>query len=55
MIVEKQKFEASSNNKKYKIEGIYNSAFYTRKLKMSYLLCFYYFVLWKSDFQDRST
>lgn len=42
--VEKQKFEANDDNKKYKIEDVYNNLVYIRESKLSYLLGYYYWV-----------
>ena len=41
-IAEKLEFEASGNNKEYKIEVICDSTVYTRESKTSYLLGLYY-------------
>ena len=48
------KFEAN-NNKKYKVDGIWNSAVYARKLAIRKLLRFYYLVLWKSYLEEKKT
>ena len=42
------KFEASKNNKKYKVESIYHYTVYIRKLKTGNLSGFYYLVLQNS-------
>lgn len=43
-IVKQLEFKASENNKEYKIENIYNSVIYTRKLDIGYLLGLYYII-----------
>ena len=40
-------FEAGSNDKKYKIEGIQDSAVYTKKLAIGHLPDLYYLIAWK--------
>ena len=41
---EKVEFETSSNNKKYKIEGIYNSLLYTRESEVGDLSGLYFLI-----------
>ena len=53
--VEQLKFEAGGNNKEYKVEGIYDSAIYARKLEAGHLPGFYYLVSWKDYPKDEST
>ena len=50
--VEQLKF--GSNNKEYKVEDIYNSAIYAKKLKAGHLLGFYYLISQKSYSEDES-
>ena len=46
--MEQLEFEASGNNKEYKVEGICDSAVYTKELEAGYLLDFHYLESWKS-------
>ena len=43
-IIEKLKFEVGGDNKKYKVEGICNSAVYAIESETGYLLSFYYLI-----------
>ena len=54
-MVERLKFEASSNNKEYKLKSICNNIVYIRKLKASHLLGFYYLVFLKNYSKDENT
>lgn len=45
-------FKTSNNSKMYKIETIWNSAIYIKKLK-GYLLDFFYLVVWKNNFKKK--
>ena len=53
--VEQLEFEAGSDNKKYELEGIYNSMVYARESEAGHLLGLYYLVFWKSYPKDKST
>ena len=53
--VEQLKFEASSDNKEYKVEGIYNIAVYAKESEAGYLLGLYYLIFWKDYLEDKST
>ena len=52
---EQLEFEAGGNNEEYKMEGIYDSAVYARKLETGHLPGFYYLVSWKSYSKDKNT
>ena len=54
-IAKQLEFEAGSNNKKYKVEGICKSAVYARELKASYLLGLYYLISCKDYSKDENT
>ena len=54
-IVEQLEFEAGGNNKEYKVEGICDSAVYTRKSKASHLPGLHYLISWKSYSENEST
>ena len=54
-IVEQLEFEAGSNNKKYEVEGICNSAVYARESEAGHLPGLYYLVPWKGYTKDEST
>lgn len=43
------------NNKKYKIEAIYNSMVYAKESKLEHQLGFYYLVLWKKYLEKENT
>ena len=49
------KFEANSKNKKYQVEGIWNSVVYVRELVRDYLPRLYYLVLWKGYPEEENT
>ena len=49
------KFKASGNNEKYEVEGICDSAVYTKKSETGYLPGLYYLVCWKNYPKDKST
>ena len=54
-IAKKLEFEAGDDNEDYKMEGICNSADYTRELKASHVPGFYYLISWKSYPKNKST
>ena len=54
-IAEQLEFEASSNNKTYKLESICNIAVYPTELEVSYLPSLYYLVLEKNYPKNKST
>ena len=45
---EQLEFEAGSNNKEFKLEGICDSAVYAKESEAGYLPGLYYLVSWKS-------
>lgn len=45
----------ASNNKKYKIEGIWDNAVYAKEFAASHLLSFYYLISWKGYFEKKNT
>ena len=45
-IVEQLEFEAGGNNKEYEVEGIHDSAVYTRKSEAGQLPGLYYLISW---------
>lgn len=47
-LVEKLKFQTNSSNNKYKVEDIYNSVIYAKKLKL------YYLVFWKNYYKNEN-
>ena len=48
-------FETGSNDKKYKMERICDSAVYAKKLATGHLLGLYYLVLWKNYPKEENT
>ena len=52
---EQLEFKAGGNNKKYKMEGICDSAVYAKELEVHYLLGLYYLISWKGYPKDKST
>ena len=54
-IAEQLEFEAGSNNKEYKVEGICDSAVYIKESEASHLSGLYYLLSWKSYPGDENT
>ena len=52
---EQLEFEAGGDDKEYKVEGICNSAIYTRKSEAGHLPGLYYLVSWKRYLKDKNT
>ena len=52
---EKLEFEAGGDNKEYKVEGIRNSAVYTKESETGHLPGLYYLVSWKGYPEDENT
>ena len=52
--VEQLEFEVGGDNEEYEVEGICNSAIYTRESEAGHLLGLYYLVSWKSYLEDES-
>ena len=52
---EQLEFEAGSDNKEYKVEGIRNSAVYAREFEAGHLPGLYYLVSWKGYPKDENT
>ena len=52
---EQLEFEAGSNNEEYEVEGICDSAVYTRESEAGHLPSLYCLISWKGYSEDEST
>lgn len=47
--------DIGGNNKKYKIDTIWDNVVYTNELELGQLLVFYYLILYKGYFKEKNT
>lgn len=45
----------TANNKKYKIEEVWNNTIYIKKLEINYILGLYYLIFWKDYPKKKNT